>query len=92
MNELIQTIFTDFEVDGVSIPVKFLFYEGHGEPYITYQQIDADNSLSGDDDLIGYVDYYDFDIFSKGNYKNSPFVIKIIKISQSICKQKCIDS
>lgn len=68
MNELIKSIFNDFTVDGVIIPVKFLFYEGHGEPYVTYQQIDADNSLSGDDDLIGYVDYYDFDVYSKGNY------------------------
>lgn len=78
MNELIQSIFTDFTVDGVSIPVKFLFYEGHGEPYITYQQIDADNSLSGDDDLIGYVDYYDFDIFSKGNYVNIMESVKFL--------------
>ena len=31
-------------------------------------QQDADNSLSGDDDLIGYVDYYDFDVYAKGNY------------------------
>jgi len=81
MNELIKTIFTDFTVDGVNIPVKFLFYEGHGEPYITYQQIDADNSLSGDDDLIGYVDYYDFDIYSKGNYTN------IIESVKSLLKQ-----
>ena len=68
MNELIQTIFQDFTVNGVSIPVKFLFYEGHGEPYITYMQTDADNSISGDDDLIGYVDFYDFDVYSKDNY------------------------
>ena len=70
MNELIKTIFTDFAVDGVIIPVKFLFYEGHGEPYITWQQVNADNSFSGDDGLLGYVDYYDFDIYSKGNYTN----------------------
>jgi hypothetical protein len=31
-------------------------------------QVEANNSLSGDDDLIGYVDYYDFDIYSKGNF------------------------
>lgn len=68
MNELIESIFSGFEVDGKTIPVAFMFYEGHGEPYVTYQQTDADNSLSGDDDLIGYVDYYDFDIYSKGNY------------------------
>lgn len=67
MNELIMSIFADFSVDGNSIPVKFLYYHGHGEPYVTFMQTDADNSLSGDDDLIGYVDYYDFDVYSKGD-------------------------
>ena len=68
MNELIQRIFQGFEVNGVSIPVKFMTYHGHGEPYVTYMNQDADNSLSGDDDLIGYVDYYDFDVYSKSNF------------------------
>lgn len=81
MNELIKTIFTDFTVDGEAIPVKFLIYDGHGKSYITYQQVDADNSLSGDDDLIGYVDYYDFDIYSKGNYT------EIIKSVKKLLKQ-----
>ena len=81
MNELIKTIFTDFTVDGETIPVKFLIYDGHEKSYITYQQVDADNSLSGDDDLIGYVDYYDFDIYSKGNYT------KIIESVKKLLKQ-----
>ena len=68
MNELIESIFSNFTVDGVKIPVSFLRYEGHGEPYITYQETDADSSYSGDDDLLGYTDYYDFDIYSKSNY------------------------
>ena len=68
MNELIESIFENFMVDGKLIPVKFLRYEGHGEPYVVYMQTDADNSLSGDDDLIGYVDFYDFDVYAKGNY------------------------
>ena len=70
MNELIESIFQNFTVDGVVIPVSFMFYEGHGEPYVVYMQQDADRSLSGDDELIGYVDYYDFDVYSKGNYLN----------------------
>lgn len=70
MNELIQNIFANFAVDGVTIPVKFLHYEGHGEPYVVYMQTDADNSFSGDDSLLGYVDYYDFDVYAKGNYMN----------------------
>lgn len=68
MNELIETIFAGFSVDGVVIPVAYMYYQGHGEPYIVYMEVDADNSLSGDDDLIGYVEYYDFDIYAKGNY------------------------
>lgn len=68
LNELIESIFANFSVDGVSIPVAFMFYEGHGEPYVTYQQTDADNSLAGDDSLIGYAVYYDFDVYSKSNY------------------------
>ena len=68
MNELITSIFNDFIVDGVKIPVKYLKYEGHGEPYVVWMGQDMDNSLSGDDDLLGYVDYYDFDVYSKGNF------------------------
>ena len=68
MNELIERIFAGFTVDGREIPVAFLYYEGHGEPYIVYMNMDADNSLTGDDGLIGYVDYYDFDVYAKGNF------------------------
>lgn len=76
MNELIESILAGFTVDGVEIPVAYMFYEGHGEPYIVYMQQDADGSLSGDDDLIGYVDYYDFDVYAKGNYLN---IVKALK-------------
>lgn len=68
MNELIETILANFTVDKEVIPVSYMYYEGHGEPYVVYMQQDADNSLSGDDELIGYVDYYDFDVYAKGNY------------------------
>lgn len=68
MNELITSIFQNFTVNGVGIPVKFLYYQGHGEPYIVWMQYDADGSISGDDELIGYIDYYDFDVYSKGNF------------------------
>lgn len=68
MNELITSIFQNFTVNGVEIPVKFLYYQGHGEPYIVWMQYDADGSISGDDELIGYIDYYDFDVYSKGNF------------------------
>lgn len=68
MNSKIEIAFTDFQVDGVNIPLAFLYYEGNEETYITYQNIDTDNSFSGDDKILGYLLYYDIDIYSKGNY------------------------
>ena len=76
MNKLIETLLTNFTVDDVSIPVAYMYYQGHGEPYIVYMQQDADGSLTADDELQGYVDYYDFDVYAKGNYLN---IIKTLK-------------
>lgn len=63
MNELIEQIFADFIV-----PVTFLFYYGDAESYVTYQHWDSDSVLAADDSIINYVDYYDFDVYSKGNF------------------------
>ena len=68
MNNELQTIFTNFAVSGVTIPVAFLKYTGKATTYITYQEIQDDTSFSADDELQAYVSYYDFDIYSKGNY------------------------
>lgn len=76
MNELIERILANFTVDKVPIPVSYMFYEGHDEPYIVYMQENADKSFSADDELQGYVDYYDFDVYSKGNYQN---IVKSLK-------------
>ena len=63
MNALIEQIFNKFIV-----PVSFLRYDGDATAYVTYQQTDIDNVLGADNDIINYVEYYDFDIYSKGNY------------------------
>lgn len=68
MNNEIQKIFKGFTVQGKRIPVSFLHYDGKETTYITYQEVFADDILSGDDSIISYTDCYDFDIFSKGNY------------------------
>ncbi len=68
INSLIEEIFTDFTVDGVKVPVAFLRYDGKKTTYVTYQQTDADDTFSTDDNLANYVEFYDFDIYSKGNY------------------------
>lgn len=69
MNNLIEKTLSDFTVNGKKIPVKFLRYNGNEETYITYMMTDADSVLHGDDELLNYVEYYDFDVYSKGNYK-----------------------
>ena len=81
VNELIESVFANFKVDNVSIPVNYMYYQGHGEPYVVYMQQDADKSFSGDDELLGYVDYYDFDVYSKGNF------FKIIETIKSLLKE-----
>ena len=81
MNEQIEQLFTNFKVNGVKIPVALIYYDGHGEPYVTYKQYDKDNSYSSDDEISGYVTYYDFDVYSKGNF------LAIVEAIKSILKQ-----
>lgn len=68
MNQEIETIFNNFTVDDVVIPVSFAFYDGDADAWIVYSNVDNYNSYAGDDELMGYVTYYDFEIYSKGNY------------------------
>ena len=67
MNAEIEILFKNFKVDNISIPVSFMDYQGHDEPYIVYRQYDQDNSYSTDDEISGYITYYDFDVYGKGN-------------------------
>lgn len=68
MNDLIETTFANFNVNGVDIPVSFLRYNGNANTYITYMEMKKDDSFSADNELLAYASYYDFDIYSKGNY------------------------
>ena len=67
-NTLIEQVFANFSVNGVKIPVAFLRYNGKSTTYVTYQQVFSNDPFSGDDELLDYMDFYDFDIYSKGNY------------------------
>jgi len=68
MNSVIEQLFNNFIVNGVEIPVSFLRYTGNKTTYITYMLTNTENSLSAEDQIQNYVDLYDFDIYSKGNY------------------------
>ena len=81
MNSLIEKIFEGFNVDNKNIPVSFLKYDGKETTYITYQSINIGGTLAGDDEIIGYIEYYDFDIYTKGNY--SKIVSKVKEIMKA---------
>lgn len=81
LNALIEAIFSNFSVNGVSIPVCYLDYQGHESTYITYMSYDKDNSYSAEDEIAGYIAYYDFDIYSKTNYYD------IVKSVKSLMKE-----
>ena len=67
MKQAIETLFKNFTVNGSVIPVEFLHYQGHGEPYVIYLEYDKDNAYAADDEIEGYVVYYDFDVYGQGN-------------------------
>ena len=81
MNSLIEQILNNFIVSGVSIPVSFLRYTGDKTTYVTYNQLQIDTTFYGDNELLNYMDYYDFDIYSKGNY------LEIVKELKNILEQ-----
>lgn len=55
-------------LSSLGVPVAYVFYEGNADTYVTYMQLDKDNVLAGDDQVLGCVQYYDFDVYSKTNY------------------------
>jgi len=87
MNELIEQVFNNFIV-----PVSFLRYDGDATAYVTYQETDVDNVLGADNEIINYVDYYDFDIYSKGNYFPIIEGVKSILIDNGFTWQPSRDS
>lgn len=62
-NEEIETT-----LKNLGVPVAYMYYNGNATTYVTYMQLDKDSVEAGDDNVLGCVQYYDFDIYSKGNY------------------------
>lgn len=78
----IEEILNGFEVNGESIPISRLNYDGKSKTYITYMLYDEKPGLHGDDEVQETILYYDFDIYTIGNYKP---IVKALK-------QKLIES
>ena len=70
MNSEIETIFSNFSVNNVTIPVEFAKYDGDSEVYIVYFSNGETPELNADDKVIISKNTYDFNIYTKGNYLN----------------------
>lgn len=92
MNAEIENIFNGFTVDGVAISVNFMFYDGDDDAWIIYSNADNYHSYSGDDELLGYVTYYDFEIYSKGNFMNILRAVKAVLIENGWSFQPALSS
>lgn len=55
-------------LDDIKVEHGYMHYDGDADTYITYMQTDKSNTLAGDNTVIGCVVYYDFDIYSRGNW------------------------
>lgn len=81
MNEEIKTIFNDFKVNDVSIPVEHLRYIGLEKTYVIWTIIGETPALSCNDEDLYSVVQVDFDVYSEGNY------LDIIKEVKKIMKE-----
>ena len=81
MNRAIEIAFSNFP-----IPVSFLVYQGHTDAYVTYQQVNIDETLHADNKVVNYKTYYDFDVYAKGNELGNyfPYIEQIKEIMESI--------
>lgn len=79
MNAEIETLFTNFTVDGVAIPVDFLRHDPQaGETYMTYNSMIELPGVVADNQLQNTAQSYDFHIFSKTNYANIELAVKAL--------------
>lgn len=80
MNAEIETLFTDFTVDGTAIPVDFLHHDPGttGETYMTYNTLIELPGLVADNQLQASTQSYDFHVFSKNNYANIELAVKAL--------------
>ncbi|MBQ1502883.1 MAG: hypothetical protein IIZ35_02675 [Clostridia bacterium] len=86
MNELIEQALT-----GLSVPFAFLYYDGDAATYVTYQETDASSVLMADDAVRNYVDFYDVDIYSSGNYFSllAEIKTKMTAAGFTFCPSRC---
>lgn len=77
MNEDIESIFHGkIDVDGKSIPISFMEYNGSNEDYVVYYNTGSEPIFGSDDDIEYSKNSIEFSVYTKGNYFN---IVKNIK-------------
>ena len=76
INPIIESAFSDFEVNKKHIPIAFLSYTGNADTYLTYYTWQEQPENFYDDDYHAEISYGTIDIFSKGNFKD---ILKKVK-------------
>ena len=76
INPIIESAFSDFEVNKKRIPIAFLSYTGNADTYLTYYTWQEQPENFFDDEHHAEVAYGTIDIFSKGNFKG---ILKEVK-------------
>ncbi len=76
INPLIESAFSEFEVNKKRIPIAFLSYTGKADTYLTYYTWQEQPENFYDDDYHAEISYGTIDIFSKGNFKD---ILKKVK-------------
>ena len=82
VNMIIEEALGGMRVNNEPVEVAFLFYEGHGEPYVVYNEIHKDRSYAADNLNEGFFTNIDFGVYSKGNYL--PIIAEILKRLEKI--------
>lgn len=80
LNSEIEQTLSTLRVNNAPVDFAFLHYAGDADEYIVYSQSDTMNSYAGDDEIIGVVPVYDFDIYSKlGASRNYGAIAKALR-------------
>lgn len=61
----IKEIFKDYPT-----PIEWLYYDGHEDTYVVYGTTSYESTLRGDNKVLGYIEYFNFTVYSKSNYND----------------------
>ena len=68
MNDQVKTILESITVGGNALPIALLHFDGQADIFAVYSPTNEGVGLSGDNVPLEYVEAWDIDLYSKGDY------------------------